>query len=159
MNKKILIASLFATLMLLVPMTSVVGVISKNVTMDNHPPGKPKIRGPTGVPPGTYEYTFNATDPDGDNVSYIIDWGDTNAEETAFYASGEEVTVVHTYLIMGAYIVCSRAKDIHGAVGPEGYTPVIILRNRHMINAIFFQFIERFPNLFPILQKILSFIL
>jgi len=45
---------------------------------ENQAPNKPnKPSGPTaGSPDTSYEYSFKATDPDGDQVSYYIDWGD-----------------------------------------------------------------------------------
>ncbi|MGF3554319.1 MAG: M14 family zinc carboxypeptidase, partial [Thermoplasmatota archaeon] len=43
----------------------------------NENPNKPVINGPTVGNPGIeYEYTFNATDPDGDTLEYYINWGD-----------------------------------------------------------------------------------
>ena len=109
----------------------VAAVTSSKATMDNHPPDAPFIDGEKGVIIGVeFDYYFNATDPDGDNVSYYIDWGDTNAEETAFHASGEEVAVSHTYDFTGDIVISARAKDIHGLVGPEGcYIPEWKWRN------------------------------
>ena len=117
MNKKILIASIFATLMLLVPMTSVDCVISKNVTMDNQPPNPPTITGPkTGKVGVAYAFTFNAVDPDGDNVSYYIDWDDgTSYGWTHFYPSGWDCICSHTWTKKGIYLIRCKANDTHGA--------------------------------------------
>ena len=123
MNKKILIASIFATLMLLVPMTSVVGVISKNATMDNQPPNPPRIDGQTRGKVGVaYEFTFVTTDPDGDNVSYYVDWDDGNITNwTAFQSSGYPgYSESHTWTQKGIYFVRCKANDTHGAESDWG---------------------------------------
>ena len=117
MNKKILIVSLFATLMLLAPMTSVVGVISKNTTSDNQPPNPPRIYGPHRGKVGVaYAFTFVTTDPDGDNVSYYVDWDDgTSTGWTHFYPSGLDCLCSHTWTKKGIYLIRCKANDTHGA--------------------------------------------
>ena len=125
-------------------------------TMDNQPPGEPWINGPTGVKPGTYEYTFKAIDSDGDNVSYCINWDDGNIEWTGQYPSGEEVTRSHTYKEIGTYVIRAKAKDIHGAEGPWGEIMVSFTRGRQIINLPFLQFMERFPYAFPIIRYLLG---
>ena len=110
----------------------VAAVTSNKATMDNHPPGEPFIDGEKGVIIGVeFDYYFNATDPDGDNVSYCIYWGDGTGDEwTDFYPSGEEITRSHTYNLMGAIVIAAIAKDIYGAKGPEGtYIPEWKWRN------------------------------
>jgi hypothetical protein len=122
MNKKILIASLFATLMLLVPMTSVAGVMSKNVTMDNQPPNPPRISGPTRGKVGVaYAFTFTSTDPDGDNVSYYVDWDDgTSYGWTDYVESGQDLWISHTWTKKGIYVIRCKANDTHGAESDWG---------------------------------------
>ena len=64
----------------------------------NQLPNAPTIDGPTSGSAGTsYTYTFTATDPDGDDVKYYIDWGDGDTEWTGFSASGIPVVVSHTW--------------------------------------------------------------
>jgi len=126
------------------------------VTMvDNQPPSTPTIKGETSGKPGKeYEFTINATDPDGDDVKYYIDWGDNNTEETGFNASGTEVIVKHTWDEEGAYNITAKAEDIHGAEGPEGILTVNIPRNRATVYSLFSWFLERFP----LLERLLSLI-
>ncbi len=80
----------------------------------NSPPDAPTIDGPNTVKVGVdYEFTFSAIDPDGDNVSYYIDWGD--GEETGwigYFESGEEITASHMWNEKGDYILRCKAKDI-----------------------------------------------
>ena len=89
---------------------------------ENQPPDAPIIDGQTSGKTGKeYEYTFNATDPDGDNVKYYIEWGDNTNEWTVFNASGTDVKVKHTWSAQGTYNITAKAQDIHGVEGPEGY--------------------------------------
>ncbi|EMR74854.1 PKD domain protein [Thermoplasmatales archaeon SCGC AB-540-F20] len=125
----------------------------------NYPPNKPIISGPTKGKPGTeYDYIFRATDPDGDDVKYFIDWGDGNTEWTGFSASGTPVTVSHTWAEKDTYTITAKAQDEYGLEGPEGTLEVTMPKNK----AFDFNFpllswlFERFPNAFPILRQLLG---
>jgi hypothetical protein len=55
---------------------------------ENQPPGVPTINGPSNGKPGTsYDFVFNAVDPDGNQIKYIINWGDGNTDTTALVPS------------------------------------------------------------------------
>ncbi len=103
-----------------------------------NPPSAPQIWGPPrhGKPvlksllgkllprpllkPGTlYNFIFNSIDPDGDQVRYIIDWGDATSNITDFYPSGTNVTLLHTWNYKGVYTIRARAQDSTGLIGPE----------------------------------------
>jgi hypothetical protein len=88
----------------------------------NSPPEAPTIRGKWRVKElGTYDYKFKAIDPDGDDIRYLIDWGDDSDKEwTDYYASGEEIIVNHTWDKFGVIMILARANDTHGALGPWG---------------------------------------
>jgi len=109
----------------------------------NNPPSKPTINGPTGVPPGTYEYIFKATDPDGDDVSYTIEWGDSTSEETEYYKSGEEVTMGHTWAEKGTYTIQAKAKDVHELESSWGTLEVTVPRSKILHNFLFLKFLDR----------------
>lgn len=118
-------------------------------------PYQPTITGEkNGIIETEYEYTFNAEDPDGDNVRYHIDWGDGNSETTDFFSSGTDVKVKHIWDKPGTYAIKAKAEDTNGKIGPEGILSVSMPRNR-AINRSFLNFLENYPNLFLILQKIL----
>jgi hypothetical protein len=89
----------------------------------NHPPDAPKITGPDVIYIGeTYEFTFKAVDPDGNDVLYEIKWGDgTSKDWFGPFESGEEITVVHTFRHDFYFAVKARAKDIYGCIGDWGY--------------------------------------
>lgn len=84
----------------------------------NLPPETPAA--PTGPSTGLkgVEYTFSAmtTDPEGDQISYLFDWGDgTNSSWVGPFNSGDTVTAKHTYNAIGSYAIMVKAKDINGA--------------------------------------------
>jgi hypothetical protein len=76
-------------------------------------PNAPIISGPnSGVAGEEYEFSFITTDPDGDNVSYFIDWGDnTNSGWFGVYESGEEIKATHSWTLSGNYEIRAKAKD------------------------------------------------
>jgi hypothetical protein len=63
------------------------------------------------------EYTFSSatTDPNGDQIYYMFDWGDgTSHLWLGPYASGESVSAVHSWSVAGTYNITVKAKDFHG---------------------------------------------
>ena len=65
---------------------------------ENQPPNPPEMTdGPRyGDPRVLLEFTFLTVDPDGDDIYFLISWGDGNAIFwDGPYASGEEVTFGH----------------------------------------------------------------
>ena len=87
--------------------------VISNLIMENHPPNPPEIDGPVCVKPGlTFEYTFNAVDPDGDNVSYFVEWGDGTSDGWAYYfPSGIDATFAHTWGKRTKNYIRAKAKD------------------------------------------------
>jgi len=120
------------------------------------PPNKPTIDGPKKGKPGTsYDFIFNAVDPDNDNVKYLIDWGDGTTDTTDFNPSGTNVKVSHTWSSRRTYIIRANAEDVYGLIGPEATFTVTMPRNR-AIDIPFLNYLQTHPNLFPILQKIIQ---
>ncbi len=78
----------------------------------NQPPNPPTIHGPASGKVGQlYSYTFNSTDPDGDEVYYFVDWGDTASGWLGPFVSGVEVTLQHTWNRTDVYYILADAKD------------------------------------------------
>lgn len=80
----------------------------------NEPPEKPSI--PDGPTEGIVdvEYTFNTstTDPEGDDIYYLFDWGDgTNSDWQGPYASGAIVNASHMWTEAGDYEIRVKAHD------------------------------------------------
>jgi hypothetical protein len=101
-------------------------IINVNMTpMFNYPPYPPSIKGEiNGNIKTDYEYTFNSTDPNGDNVKYYVDWGDGNTEWTGFNESGVEVILTHSWSEKGNYSIRAYAVDIYGEVSDWGFLEV-----------------------------------
>ncbi|MCK5260952.1 MAG: immune inhibitor A [Thermoplasmatales archaeon] len=126
--------------------------------IENDPPNIPNITGPTSGNIGTaYDYTFVTTDPNGDNISYYIEWGDGSIEEwVGLYVSGEEVILNHTWDEKGPYVIRAKAKDVFDEESNWGTLEVTMPRNKILVNSLFLKFLERFPRAFPILRNLLG---
>jgi hypothetical protein len=120
-------------------------------------PGAPTIDGPTNGNAGqTLTYTFNAVDPDGDDVRFIVDWDDGNSETTDFVASGTDKTASHAWDSEATYTITVKAEDIYGEIGPEATFTVTIPRDKTTFTSLFLRLLENHPNMFPILRYILG---
>ncbi len=123
---------------------------------ENAPPNAPTIdgtiKGKFGV---EYSYTFAADDPDGDDVYYWISWGDgcPSVVWLGPFASGEVITVKHTFATKGTYTISAKAKDTVGVEGEMGYLEISMPRTRISLLANLF---ERFPHAFPILRHLMG---
>jgi rhodanese-related sulfurtransferase len=82
-------------------------------TIPNRPPSLPEINGPTTGSPGqNYDFVITSTDPDNDEIFYCLNWSDETGEVCLGpYASGEEVTVSHTWAEQGTYVISVKARD------------------------------------------------
>ena len=126
---------------------------------DNNPPEAPEIDGPTSGKAGTsYDYTFVATDPDNDDLTYIVDWGDDSPVELYGPApSGTEVSANHTWSDKNTYTVGVKARDSFGAESDTTYLEVTMPVNLQILNFPLLQkILERFPHDFPLLQLFLG---
>jgi hypothetical protein len=77
-------------------------------------PDKPaKPDGPISGKSGTeYPYKTSTTDPDGDQVFYLFDWGDdTDSDWLGPYDSGDECSSSHKWTSQGDYQIRVKAKD------------------------------------------------
>ncbi|MFA5101710.1 MAG: nitroreductase family protein [Candidatus Thermoplasmatota archaeon] len=79
----------------------------------NNPPTDPILTGPStgqrGIP---YNYTIVSTDPDGDDLSYFVDWDDgTNSGWVGPSTSGTMMTLNHTWSQPGTYTIRGKARD------------------------------------------------
>jgi hypothetical protein len=122
----------------------------------NSPPEAPSIDGPITGDPGTaYDYKYNAVDPDGDDVKFYIDWGDSTTDETGFVPSGTDETVSHTYASSGKYTITAYAEDSFGNVGPTGTLQVTMPKEK-AVSFMLQRILERFPNTFLVLKQLLG---
>ncbi|UCD14008.1 MAG: hypothetical protein JSW60_00905 [Thermoplasmatales archaeon] len=119
------------------------------LSLENNPPEPPTITGQIQGKAGTaYEYTFVSVDPDGDNVSYYIDWGDKcGGEWIEPHPSGEQANASHAFSLPGDFTIKALAVDIYGAESDWGSLEVTMPVNHQAIYSSFHRLFERFPVL------------
>jgi hypothetical protein len=127
----------------------------------NSPPNKPAR--PSGTANGKinveYSYTDSTTDPDGDQVYYLFDWGDgTNSSWIGPYNSGATATAKHTWTVQGSYQIKVKAKDTSGATSdwsdPLGVS-MPLTQNAPLRSALLW-FLQWVAQRFPLLEKLLG---
>jgi PKD repeat protein len=98
----------------------------------NHPPLKPTLTGPT-EGKKNIAYVFNAvtTDPDHDDLRYIIRWGDNSQNNSPYVKSGNTVQTMHQWATWGFYAVQVSAQDINNLTS-EIYEAVIAIDVRYV---------------------------
>jgi hypothetical protein len=145
---------------------STLGLCWNFTTGINHPPSAPIIKQSSSTAtlknflgmksllkplskPGPFNFTFNATDPDRDDIYYFIDWGDGSTSGwSGPYRSSEEVIQNHTWIKKGTYLVRAKAKDIYDQEGPWGTMQIPFQQRGMLLLAfLFFQVIKYFMNL------------
>lgn len=124
--------------------------ITNNEELPNSPPEKPSITGPEQGKPGEVkQFEITTTDPDGDEVYYMIDWGDDEITEwLGPYESGETITAEHEWDAEGNFIIKVKAKDPDGAETEWTWLRITMPKNQF----IHFPFLEWLQNLFPSLN-------
>ncbi|VVB62047.1 SdrD B-like domain protein [uncultured archaeon] len=87
-----------------------------HITLGNNPPSIPSLSGPlSGNANVAYQYTVVLTDPDEDNLRYIIDWGDGVQGTSPFIASGNNIQTTHQWNAAGIYKIQVYAQDTYNA--------------------------------------------
>ena len=122
------------------------------ISIGNNPPDTPEIEGKKRFKQGEggiYPYTISSTDPDGDNICYVIDWGDGEINELKSYASGEKITINVTIPFEeGTYVLFKiKAKDIYSAESNWATLEVTVPRKKAIAQPWLLWLFERFPIL------------
>lgn len=129
----------------------------KTYGFDNQPPSIPTITGPTSGKPGkSLAFTLYSVDPDGDDIRYIINWGDNNTETTSFAPSGTNVTISHTWAEVGEYTIIVKAEDGYGAESDWSDPYLIIIKKSKSINNTLLRFLQGYPNILTIIRQLLN---
>jgi hypothetical protein len=126
----------------------------------NHPPDTPVISGEVKGKIGTeYTYTFTATDSEGDDVYYRINWSDGTPEVTIGpFASGAAATAAHTWSAKGTYIIKAKTIDVHNAESAWGTLAVKMPTSFTLPMRWFWESIlQRFPHAFPVLRLVMGY--
>ena len=128
----------------------------RTYVLPNNPPSIPTINGKSnGTAGDPYSYTFTSTDPEGDDISYFVKWGDGSPVDwTALQTSGVSYTDTHTWTAQGTYQIEAKAKDSYGCQSDWATLSVSMPKNKE-INTPFLNFLEQHPYLFPLLRQLL----
>ena len=104
-----------------------------------------------------YTYTLVSTDPNGKDISYYVDWGDETFEDWfGPYASGETATAKHTWSEQGTYTIKAKAKNTDGAESEWTELEVSMPKSKSINTMpLFLQFLENFPIIYQLLQRLL----
>ena len=124
----------------------------------SHPPDKPvKPSGPTSGKSGQdYVYSTNTTDPDGDQILYLFDWGNGSTSDwLGPYDSGEICEASHCWDEKGTYLIKVKARDKCGIESPWSDPLSLSIPKNKAISSLLFRFLENHPRMFPILRYIL----
>lgn len=107
-----------------------------------------------------YRYMVKRTsDPDGDLVYYLFDWGDgTDSGWIYPTTGGTHVTSTHEWTRQGSYEIKVKTIDVYGKESDwSDPLQISMPKNRAFaINPLFLQFLENYPHLFPILRFLLG---
>ncbi|MCK4901938.1 MAG: hypothetical protein KAS76_01160 [Thermoplasmatales archaeon] len=124
---------------------------------NNDPPSMPVINGPeNGVIDTFYDYSFTSVDPDGNDISYYVKWGDGTFEDWfGPFSSGESQIRSHKWMFPWRYSIEARARDTFGAMSDWAKLTVTIPRAK-AINTPFLNFLENHPILYQLLQRLLQ---
>ena len=130
-----------------------------HVYITSNPPNKPdRPRGSaSGITRHLYSYQTSATDPDGDQLYYLWDWGDgNNSGWIGPYNSGVICQVSYSWNASGNYNVKVKATDSTGVESVWSDSLSITMPCSYKPVSMFLELLfERFPNVFPLLRQLL----
>ena len=131
-----------------------------DLPINPNPPEKPaNPSGPTVGKLGTsYQYSSSTIDLDGDQMSYLFDWGDdTDSGWGDPIPSGQTATATHAWTTEGSYQVRVKARDIPGFAESEWSDSIVVsMPKNKAINTPFIRFLEQHQHIFPILRQMLG---
>jgi len=123
----------------------------------NEPPNIPTINGPNSGRIGLhYEYKFLSTDPNGNDIWYIVDWDDGNIEEFGPYHSGEEASEIHYWAKSDSFTIKAKTKDVFGNESDWETFDITMPRSKENDRFVFINFINRLIVKFPLLAMFLQ---
>jgi hypothetical protein len=129
----------------------------------NDPPSPPDIDGPIKGEAGIrYPYTFVSTDPEGDEVSYYIEWGDGNTTSwTMMQPSGEPgYTEGHTWMVKDMYTIRAKAQDSHGLESGWATLELTMPMSHGTHSSLLLRIFQQvFPSVVPLLRYIIREVL
>jgi len=115
--------------------------------LSHYPPSTPEIAGPSSGKAGeSYDYIFSSTDPEDEDITFCIDWGD-ETEEIGPFPSGDDITQSHTWSEEGSYSLRIKARDSRGLESAYGTLSISMPKSK-----IFFPRLWRFFGGQPLLS-------
>jgi hypothetical protein len=104
-----------------------------------------------------YTYSAQTTDPQGDDLFYLFDWGDgSDSGWLGPYTSGDIVNASHSWSEKNTFNVKVKAKDLNGYESEfSDHLSVTIPRNK-IIFTFLSILLERICQIFPIINKLLQ---
>ncbi len=126
------------------------------VEIKNDKPNKPIISGPTQIKQGqTYTYTIKGSDPNNDELYYLIEWGD----ETYNIIMPDDTKIIkHKFTKNGEYEIRILAIDDHGDFS-ENTLKVTCTKTRSYSSpllALLSNILEKHPKAFLRLKQLLN---
>lgn len=123
--------------------------------IDNLPPDTPTISGPYWLLPNIqYNFKISTTEPDDEDVFFLIEWGDGEVWEwIGPYDGGDVVTLSYKYTTKGTYRINVTARDIYGFESETQVKQVKVsfpryrVMNNPFIFTIFEKLVERFSKI------------
>jgi hypothetical protein len=139
-------------------------IIESDMNPQNKPPNNPTISGnKTGKENRPQLFQFQATDPDLDQISYYIEWGDGEITDwTDYYQSGSAgYSEEHTWAVKGSYKIRAKARDINDEESDWTEHNIRITTPRStQTNYLLIKYLENILesilNSFPLLAKIID---
>ena len=129
--------------------------------LPNNPPNKPaRPSGPSaGLILESFSYSSSTTDPEGDEIYYLFDWGDgTNSGWLGPYNSGQTVIDSHMWVFKGSYNIKVQARDEHGAVSVWSESLSIRMpKNKQSVKPLIIKILQWLIDRFPLLEQIIQF--
>lgn len=130
--------------------------LTVTISEGNNPPNKPSTpSGPSSGKSGTsYSYSVSTTDPEGDDVYYWFDWGDSqNTGWVGPHSSGSAVSEAHIWSSEGTFPVKVKAKDVHGEESIWSDSLSVTMPKTKLISNPLLQILrDKYPLLFQILN-------
>jgi len=154
-NKKIgLVICFMLVVVSLIPNS--IGIFNKTYAyFNNEPPVKPYIpSGPSkGITNVLYGYSSISLD---DELFYMWDWGDETSSSWIEPLNNEEIIKEeHSWIKIGEYEVKLKAKDKWGQESKWSDPLIVrISKEKKSIISIYFELIEKFPILYPIIKRL-----
>jgi hypothetical protein len=117
------------------------------------PPSTPMITGPTKFRPNqNQEFTFTATDPDGDQLYYSVEWGDGSVLDwQGPFTSGTPFKASHSWADRDLFTIRCKAKDTNELQSGFGTLDVSTPKNIGFMSRLLDYIQHVFPDLYKIL--------